>query len=95
MVVTVLKTVIDPEISINIYDLGLIYGIDIKEEGSVYILMTFTSFLCPFADIIMRQVEEGVQGIEGVIDLDIEITYDPPWSKDMMSEEAQLEANLL
>jgi len=94
-VISILKTVIDPEIHVDIFELGLIYGIDIKEGGDVYILMTFTSFLCPFADILIQQVELGVEGIDWVKNLEIDITYDPPWTEAMMSEEARLEVGLL
>ncbi len=94
-VVSKLKTVYDPEIPVDIYELGLIYDISIDEEGNVKILMTLTSPNCPAAEEIPRDIENKVKSLELVKELDVQITFDPPWDKDMMSEEAQLELGFL
>ncbi|GAB4297492.1 MAG: iron-sulfur cluster assembly protein [Marinilabiliales bacterium] len=90
-----LKTVYDQEISVNIYDLGLIYEIILNDDNSVKIVMTLTSPNCPMADDIIEDVREKVSNIEGVKKLDIELTFDPPWDKSRMSDEALLELGLL
>jgi len=90
-----LKTVFDPEISVNIYDLGLIYSINIDDDKNVKILMTLTSPNCPVAENIPEEVNEKVRTVEGIKDLEVELTFEPPWSKDMMSETALLELGLL
>ena len=87
-----LRTVYDPEIPVNIYDLGLIYNVDIQEEGAkVVITMTLTAPNCPAADFILQDVQIKVESIKGVKRCDIELTFDPPWDSSMMSEEAQLD----
>jgi len=91
----ILSIIIDPEIGINIVDLGLIYAVDVNVEGNVYILLTFTSPACPFADEIMGQITDLLENIEGVKNVDIDITFQPAWSQNMMSEAALLESGLL
>jgi FeS assembly SUF system protein len=94
-IVKVLKTVYDPEIPVNIYDLGLIYEIEMRDEGKVKIVMTLTSPNCPVAESLPEEVYEKVLAVDGVNDVELHLTFDPPWSKDMLSEEAMLELGLL
>ena len=93
-IIAEIKKVYDPEIPVNIYDLGLIYKIDIKNENEAYIEMTLTSPNCPVADSLPRMVKENISSIEGIIKVDLKLVWNPPWTKDMMSEEAKLELNL-
>ena len=90
-----LRTVYDPEIPVNIYDLGLIYKIDAKDDGSVDIDMTLTAPNCPAVDFIVEDVIMKVESVENVTKVNVNIVFDPPWDKDMMSEEAQLELGFL
>ncbi|MBI9039056.1 MAG: DUF59 domain-containing protein [Bacteroidales bacterium] len=90
-----LRTIFDPEIPVNIYEIGLIYKIEIINEDSVRILMTLTSPNCPVADSLIQEVDEKIRGMEGVKKLSVELTFEPPWSEDMLSEEAKLELGLL
>ena len=94
-IIDILKTVYDPEIPVNIYDLGLIYGIETDEEGKVSIEMTLTAPNCPMADMLVWEVREKTGTVEGVKEVDVQLTFDPPWSQDRMSEEALLELGLL
>jgi FeS assembly SUF system protein len=94
-IIEVLKTIHDPEIPANIYDLGLIYEISIKDSGYVNVKMTLTAPGCPVAGDIMAEVDQKVRNIEGVTDANIMLTFDPPWRRDMMSEEAKLELGFL
>jgi len=94
-IVEVLKTIYDPEIPVNVFDLGLIYDVAVADNHSVIITMTLTAPNCPLADFIVLQVKEGVEAVEGVNGVEIRLVFDPPWSKDMMSEEAMLELGLL
>ncbi|MDR1672753.1 MAG: iron-sulfur cluster assembly protein [Bacteroidales bacterium] len=94
-IVAALKSVYDPEIPVNIYDLGLIYNIHADDNNNVLVTMTLTAPNCPIADDIVRQAKEAVESIEEVRDVKIELVFDPPWSKDMISEEAMLELGLL
>ena len=94
-IVSVLKTVYDPEIPVNIYDLGLIYKVDSSAEGVVTIEMTLTAPNCPAADFIVEDVKMKVESVEGVTEAIIKIVYDPPWDKEMMTEEAKLELGFL
>ena len=94
-IVRVLKTIYDPEIPVDIYELGLIYDVFVNEGYKVKILMTLTSANCPVAESLPQEVNEKVKSLNQVIDSEIEMTFDPPWSKDLMSEEAQLELGLL
>lgn len=90
-VIEALRTVYDPEIPVNIYELGLVYRIDVKPPGDVAITMTLTSPACPVAGILPGQVEERVRDVEGVRDVTVDVVWDPPWTPEMMSEEAKLE----
>ena len=94
-IVKVLRTVYDPEIPVNVYDLGLIYKIDIDDQYNVHIDMTFTSPTCPMADFIVEDVRQKVEGVENVESAQINLVFEPEWNKDMMSEEAKLELGLL
>ncbi|HEY5589948.1 MAG TPA: iron-sulfur cluster assembly protein [Paludibacter sp.] len=94
-IVRMLKTVFDPEIPVNIYDLGLIYKIDLSDEGHLTIDMTLTAPSCPAVDFIVEDVRMKVGSVEGVKSVDVDIVFEPAWDKDMMSEEAQLELGFL
>lgn len=94
-VVRAIKTIFDPEIPVDIYELGLIYEIRITEDNEVTVVMTLTTPNCPSAEELPREVEDKVNAIEEVKKTDVVITFDPPWDKDMMSEEAQLELGFL
>lgn len=94
-IVNVLKTIYDPEIPVDIYELGLIYDVLVNEENDVKILMTLTSPNCPVAETLPVEVEEKVKSLDLVKDAEVEITFDPPWTQDLMSEEAKLELGLL
>ncbi len=94
-IVRVLKTIFDPEIPVDIYELGLIYDVFVNESYEVKILMTLTSPNCPVAETLPMEVKEKVSSIDIVKDVEIELTFDPPWDKDMMSEEAKLELGML
>jgi FeS assembly SUF system protein len=91
----VLKEIYDPEIPVSIYDLGLIYEIIVEDGGNVEIVMTLTAPNCPMVDELMAEINEKVRAVAGVNDLVINLTFDPPWTKDMMTEEAMLELGLL
>ena len=90
-IVDVLKTVFDPGIPVNIYDLGMIYNIDVKDDGSVDIDMTFTAPSCPAADFILEDVRQKVDNIEGVKSANVNLVFEPEWDKSMMTEEARVE----
>lgn len=94
-IVKILKTVYDPEIPVNVYDLGLIYGIDIDDNARVKIDMTLTAPNCPAADFILEDIRMKTDGIDGVGSVDINLVFEPEWSQDMMSEEAKLELGFL
>lgn len=94
-IVSMLKTVYDPEIPVNIYDLGLIYKIDVADSGEVTIDMTLTAPNCPAADFIMEDVRQKIESIEGVTSSNVNLVFEPEWDKDMMSEEAKLELGFL
>src|SRR5215210_2459779 len=91
----VLRTVHDPEIPVNIMELGLVYEIRIQEGGKVKIVMTLTAPACPVAGEIINEVETKVRALEGISDVHVHLTFDPPWNKEMMSEEAKLELGFL
>ena len=93
-VISALKEVYDPEIPVNIYDLGLIYELTISKEREVSILMTFTAPNCPMADQVMMEVQQGVEGVPGVTKCTIELTFEPEWDRSMLSEEARVELGL-
>lgn len=90
-IVDVLKTVYDPEIPVNIYDLGLIYSVEVNDEGIVDIDMTFTAPSCPAADFILEDVRQKVDTIEGVKSANVNLVFEPEWDKSMMTEEARVE----
>ena len=90
-IVDVLKTVYDPEIPVNIYDLGLIYKIDVAEDGNVEIDMTFTAPSCPAADFILEDVRQKVDSLEGVKSSNVNLVFEPVWDPSMMTEEARVE----
>jgi len=94
-IVRVLKTIYDPEIPVDIYELGLIYDVFVNEDQEVKILMTLTSPNCPVAETLPVEVEEKVKSIDEVADAIVEITFDPPWTQELMSEEAKLELGML
>jgi FeS assembly SUF system protein len=94
-IIDVLKTIYDPEIPVDIFELGLIYEVKIDKEKNVNIEMTLTSPNCPVAESLPKEVEDKVAGISEVTSAKVNIVFDPPWDKDMMSEEAQLELGFL
>ena len=94
-IVKVLKTIYDPEIPVDIYELGLIYDVMVSTDYDVKILMTLTTPNCPVAESLPREVEEKVKSLDELEDCEVEITFDPPWSQDLMSEGAKLELGLL
>ncbi len=94
-IVKVLKTIFDPEIPVDIYELGLIYDVFVNEDYDVKILMTLTTPNCPVAETLPLEVEEKVKSLNDVKNAEVEITFDPPWSQDLMSEEAKLELGML
>lgn len=94
-IVKVLKSIYDPEIPVDIYELGLVYDVMVSTDFEVKILMTLTSPNCPVAESLPKEVEEKIAKIEGIKTAEVEITFDPPWSKDLMSEEAKLELGML
>jgi len=94
-IVKVIKTIYDPEIPVDIYELGLIYDVFVNEDYGVKVLMTLTTPNCPVAESLPLEVEERVKSISVVTDAEVEITFDPPWSQDLMSEEAKLELGML
>jgi FeS assembly SUF system protein len=94
-VIQAIKTVYDPEIPVDVYELGLIYEVNMYPVNNVYVLMTLTSPSCPSAEVIPGEVEQKIKAIEGINDVKVEVTFDPPYSQDMMSEAAKLELGFL
>ncbi len=94
-IVKTLKTVYDPEIPVDIYELGLIYDVQVSEDGLAKIIMTLTTPNCPVAESMPQEVKDKVKTVEGVIDVDLDLTFEPMWNKDMMSEEAKFELGIL
>jgi len=94
-VVQVIKSIYDPEIPVNIYDLGLIYEINVDEEKNVVLKMTLTAPNCPIADVLLDDVTKQVSAVTGVKSFRLDLVFEPPWNKDMMSEEAKLELGFL
>ena len=94
-IVKVLKSIYDPEIPVDIYELGLIYDVFVNEDHNVKILMTLTTPNCPVAETLPVEVEDKVKSLKMVNDAEVEITFDPPWTQDLMSEEAKLELGML
>ncbi len=90
-----IKEIYDPEIPVNVYDLGLIYRVDIAEDKTVHVTMTLTAPNCPAAGILPGQVEQAVGNTDGVADVDLELTFDPPFTPEMMSDEARLELGFM
>jgi FeS assembly SUF system protein len=94
-VIAVLKTVYDPEIPVDIYELGLVYGVDVSDDGEVHVTMTLTTPMCPVAETLPPEVEDKVRNVIGVKDVVLDLVWDPAWSVDMMSDAARLELNLM
>ena len=94
-IIAVIKTIYDPEIPVDIYELGLIYDVFINEDREVKILMTLTTPNCPVAESLPKEVEDKVKSMKQIKDVEVEMTFDPPWSQDLMSEEALLELGML
>lgn len=94
-IIAMLKTVFDPEIPVNVYDLGLIYKIDLQDDGEAVINMTLTAPNCPAADFIMEDVRQKIESVEGVTQATVNLVFEPEWDKDMMSEEAKLDLGFL
>ena len=94
-ILKMLKTVFDPEIPVNVYDLGLIYGIELKDDGVCDITMTLTAPSCPAGDFLVEDIRQKVGSVEGIKDVNVNIVFEPEWTKDMMSEEAKLELGFL
>lgn len=94
-IIKALKTIYDPEIPVDIYELGLIYDVQISDEGNVKVVMTLTTPNCPVAESLPQEVKEKVATVEYVKEVDLELTFEPTWTKDMMSEEARFELGIL
>jgi FeS assembly SUF system protein len=94
-IVRVIKTIFDPEIPVDIYELGLIYDVFVNEDYEVKVLMTLTTPNCPVAESLPLEVEEKIKSLDEVKDAEVEITFDPPWTQELMSEEAKLELGML
>lgn len=94
-IVAMLKTVYDPEIPVNVYDLGLIYSIDVDDKNNVHIDMTLTAPNCPAADFIMEDVRMKVESVQGINNVEIDLVFEPEWDREMMTEEAKLELGFL
>lgn len=94
-IVLTLKNIYDPEIPVNIYDLGLVYEIEVEPDGVADIRMTLTAPNCPMADLLLEDINTQVRKVEGITDVNVILTFEPPWDKDMISEEAKLELGLI
>lgn len=94
-VIEMLKTIFDPEIPVNIYELGMIYDVEITESNNAIIKMTLTSPACPVAESLPGEVRERIKGIDGINEVFVDLVWDPPWNMDMMSEEAKLQLGML
>ena len=94
-VIAEIKKIYDPEIPVNIYELGLIYDVNVDKDNNVYVKMTLTSPNCPVAETLPVEVEEKVKSLKEINNAEVEITFDPTWTQDMMSEEAKLELGML
>jgi FeS assembly SUF system protein len=94
-IIAVLKTVYDPEIPVDIYELGLVYGVEVTDDAEVHVTMTLTTPMCPVAETLPPEVEEKVRNVMGVKDVTLDLVWDPPWSIEMMSDAARLELNLM
>jgi FeS assembly SUF system protein len=93
-VIDAIRTVYDPEIPVNIWEVGLVYEVDVDERGTVNVVMTLTSPACPVAEILPGEVQDRIQAVEGVSSVTVEVTWDPPWNPDLMSEAARLELGM-
>jgi FeS assembly SUF system protein len=91
LIIENLKEVYDPEIPVNVYDLGLIYNVDVDENNNANIIMTLTAPGCPVVDMLVEQITEAARKVDAIEDVNVELTFEPPWDKSMMSEEARLE----
>ena len=94
-IIAVIKTVYDPEIPVDIYELGLVYGIEVTDDGEAHVTMTLTTPMCPVAETLPPEVEDKVRNVMGVKDCSLDLVWDPPWSVDMMSDAARLELNMM
>ncbi len=94
-IIEVLKNIFDPEMPVNIYDLGLIYNLEIDEDNVAHVLMTLTAPNCPIADQLLGEVKKRVASVEGVRECDLKLTFDPPWDENMLSDEAKLDLGFL
>ena len=94
-IIDALKTIFDPEIPVNIYDMGMIYEVRVEENGFAFVKMTLTSPACPVAGTLPPEVENRVAAVEGVTDAKVELVWDPPWTQEMLSEAAKLQLGLL
>lgn len=94
-IIDALRTVYDPELPVNIYELGLVYGIDVSDTGYVNLTMTLTAPACPVAGEIVMEVDRKIREVEGVTDANVMLTFNPPWTRDRMTEEAKLELGFL
>ncbi len=93
-IIEAVKTVYDPEIPVDIYELGLIYEIEVEDNGLVKVTMTLTSPMCPVAESLPMEVQEKIAAVEGVREVELQVVFDPPWNKDMMSEEARFQLDM-
>ncbi|MFV0379136.1 MAG: metal-sulfur cluster assembly factor [Mangrovibacterium sp.] len=91
LIIEKLKDVYDPEIPVNIYDLGLVYNVDVEDGNKANIVMTLTAPGCPVADMLVEDTRQAALAVEGIVEAHVELTFEPPWDKSMMSEEARLE----
>jgi len=91
LIINNLKEVYDPEIPVNVYDLGLIYNVDVDEDNNANIVMTLTAPGCPVVDILVDDITQAAQAVDTIVNVNVELTFEPPWDKSMMSEEARLE----
>jgi FeS assembly SUF system protein len=94
-IIEVLKTIFDPEIPVNIYDLGLIYNIEVDDDHTAHITMTLTAPNCPLAEQLVEEVKNKVAGLQGIKNVDLKLTFNPPWDQSMLSDEAKLELGFL
>jgi len=94
-IIATLKTIFDPEIPVDIYELGLIYGVEVADDGEVHVTMTLTTPMCPVAETLPPEVEDKVRGVLGVTEVSLDLVWDPPWSVDMLSDAARLELNMM
>jgi FeS assembly SUF system protein len=94
-IIAVLKTVYDPEIPVDIYELGLVYGVEVTDDGEAHVTMTLTTPMCPVAETLPPEVEDKIRNVVGVKDVSLDLVWDPPWSVDMMSDAARLELNMM